>query len=87
MNVKQQVEANMGTLVTLAAILPMMFFLFASRADLEAVAQTVDLLACKAAKSTLAQYEAVVLQSGKPPTPLMEDAMIDLQIIIDAKCP
>jgi len=87
MSLKKQLSDNLGILATLAVIMPMMFFLFASKSDLEAVAQSVDIIECKAAKSKLADYEAAILMSGREPTQLMKDAMIELQIIIDMKCP
>jgi hypothetical protein len=87
MSLKKQLSDNLGTLATLAVILSMMFLLFARKSDLDAVAQTVDIIVCKNAKSKLADYEAAVLMSGRDATELMKDAMIELQIIIDMTCP
>jgi len=87
MNVLKTAKDNYGIVASFCTILMMMFFLFATKWDLEAVAQTVDIIRCKQAMSKLNDYEAAILMSGREPTELMKDAMIDLQVIIDQTCP
>jgi hypothetical protein len=87
MSLKKQLSDNFGLIASFCTILTLMFFLFASKWDLEAVAQTVNIIECKAAMSKMNDYEAAILMSGREPTQLMKDAMIELQIIIDMKCP
>jgi len=87
MNLAKTAKDNWGAISSFCSILMLMFFLFATKWDLEAVAQTVDIIVCKQATSKLNDYEAAILMSGREPTELMKDAMIDLQIIIDQTCP
>lgn len=87
MSLKKQITDNLAALASFAAIMPMMFFLFATQSDLDAVAETVNLIQCRDAKSKLNDYQAAILMSGREPSKPMKDAIINLQIVIAKTCP
>ncbi len=74
------------TICTLGVITGMTTTAVLMWGEVAAVAQIVHDDRCHNARVKLAEYEAVVLQSGKPATQIMSIAMALLQKIIDESC-
>mgnify|MGYP000221096819 CR=1 FL=1 len=80
------IKEHWGVAASFCTILTVMFFLFATSWDLEAVAQMVNKDRCEAARIRLGQIEIAVANSGKEPTENMRILMAKYQAIIDQSC-